>query len=71
MIVINGRAKMLQIMHDGVAGILGQGKPGFTSPLANDAETSLRPVDVLDAQVPNLSRAQTKPSQEENDGPIP
>jgi hypothetical protein len=49
MVVINGRAKMLQIMQHGIAGILGKGKTGFATPLADDPQASLGPVDVLEA----------------------
>jgi len=56
-VVINGRAKMLQIMQDGVASILGKGKPGFAAPLADDPQASLGPVDVLEAQIPRIAGA--------------
>jgi hypothetical protein len=57
MVVIDGRTKMLQIMQDGIAGILGKRKPGFAAPLADDPQASLGPVDVLEAQIPNVARA--------------
>ena len=56
-IVINGRAKMLKVMQDSVAGILRQGKPGFTLPLAHDPQPPVRPIDVLEAQIPNVAGA--------------
>jgi hypothetical protein len=57
MVVIDGRTKMLQILKDGIASILGKGKPGFAAPFADDPQASLGPVDVREAQIPNVARA--------------
>ena len=57
MVVIDGRAKMLQVLEDGIAGILGKRKPGFAAPFTDDPQASLGPVDVPESQIPNVARA--------------
>ncbi len=71
MVVIDGRAKTLQILQDGISGILGKGEPGFAAPFADDTQTSSGPVDVREAQIPNVARAQSKAREEKDEGSIP
>jgi hypothetical protein len=70
-VVISAGTGIFEIMQEGVAGILGKGKPGFALPLADDPQASLGPVDIREAQIPDITGTQTKASEENNDGPIP
>ena len=71
MVVIEVRAKLIQVMQDGIAGILGKGQPRLRAPFANNAHTALHPIDVLEAQMSNVTRTQSQTGQEKNNGPIP
>ena len=71
MVVIEIWAKMIQVMQDGIANILGKGQPCFRAPFANDSQAAVGPVDVLKAQLSNVAGTQSQPSQEKHDGPIP
>ena len=71
MVVIEVRAKMIQVKQDGIASILGKGQPCFRAPFANDSQAAVGPVDVLEAQISNVAGTQSQTSQEKNKGPIP
>jgi hypothetical protein len=70
MVVIEVRTKMIQVMQDGIACILGKGQPCFRPPFANHSQPAAGPVDVLEAQISNVTCTQSQASQEKNNGPI-
>jgi hypothetical protein len=49
MVVIDVRAKMIQVMQDGIADILGKRQSCLPAPFANHSQPAVGPVDVLEA----------------------
>ena len=70
MVVIEVRAKMIQVMQDGIARILRKRQPCFRAPFAHDSQVAVGPIDVLEAQLSNVAGTQSQASQEKNNGPI-
>jgi hypothetical protein len=71
MVIINTRTKILPIMQNRIAGILGKGKPGFRASLAGDPQACVGPVDILEPQLSNVTGAESEASQKKNNRPVP
>lgn len=61
MVVIDNWAESLQIVQDGVADILRKWQPGLAPAFAHDAQSPMRPIDVLETQVSDIAGAEAEP----------
>ena len=61
---------LFDVGDDRVAQLLGQRQPLLAPRLAGDGQPALRPVDLIEAQMGDLARAEPEPREQEDDGAI-
>jgi hypothetical protein len=67
MCVINPRPKVLEIVPHGITNLLRKWQPALTATFADNADTTLCPVDIGQKKVSNIACAQAQSGQQQDD----